>query len=157
MPSAAALEQAAQRAWLRDTIAAIDDIGIVHDRPRYGDAHQHWVTTINGKDQIRAWELGLESPGVSVSRLSANHRHRYRTWLIRGYVYIGDDDATYNTIIDLAGDIADAIDADPTMGGAALHTTTPVQVAEPVVLTIGGGTLCWGITLTVVPYTVVMP
>lgn len=156
--SVAATEQAAQRAYLKATLEAVADIGRVHDRPRYGDAAEHWITTIDGVPQIRAWEIGLADGGVTAERLTANHRHRQRPWLIRGWVGLedADDAATYKLIADLAADIADAVDVDPTWGGSALHAP-PTTVGEPVVVTIGGGSLCWGITLQAVPYTVVHP
>lgn len=156
MTSVAATEYEAQRDAITAIIGGIADVGRVHDRPRYGDAADHWITTIGGKPQIRAWEIGLEEPGTEVVRLQQAHRHRYRTWIIRGWVGLEDDAATYHTILTLAGDIADALDATQTLNGACLDHD-PVQTGPPIVVTIGGGTLCWGINLTLMAWTVVLP
>lgn len=153
----ASTEQAAQRAYLVAAISSVPNVGRVHDRPRYGDAFDHWIATIGGIPTIRAWELGLSPEGVRAVRTTQAHRHRYRGWLIRGWVGLEDDDASYHHVTDLAGDIADAIDADRTWAGSALDTVAPTQVTEPDVVTIGGGPLCWGVTLSVVAYTVVEP
>lgn len=157
----ASTEQAAQRAYLAQAARTVTDVGVVHNRPRYGDAYDHWIADIGGVPRIRAWEIGLSPEGVRTERTTQAHRHRYRGWLIRGYVGLEDDNGadagSYHHVTDLAGDIADAIDSDRTWDGSALDTVAPTQVAEPVVLTIGSGALCWGVTLSVVAYTVVSP
>lgn len=142
----------------RDAIAAhlnaIADIGLVHDRPRYGDAHEHWVTQIGGVDTIRAWEIGVDEPGIETERIQQRHRHIWRNWRIQGYLGLEDQTASYHTILNLAEQIADTLETDQKLTGPAGEFPAgtcldhePVQTAAPTVLTIGGGFLCWGITL----------
>lgn len=147
-----------QLGFLVTTLEAITDIGRVHNRPRYGDAHEHWTTKLNGEDTIRAWEVGLEDPGTTNESTSQHFLHERRHWIIRGYLSLIDKDpltgelsdsaASYHVINELGLAIASAINADPTMGGTALDHNE-VQVTDPAVITIGGGFLCWGISLSV--------
>ena len=165
-------EYRAQKDAIVAAIQSVTDVGRVHDRPRLGDFRERWVTTIDGQAQIRSWEI---SPApVEVVRREQGRRHRYRTWEIRGVVAItdqgidteGDPDgdidgsASYHVIQELAGEIADAIDTareQHTADGSFIDHETPTQIAEPQVITIGGGVLCWGITLTITGWTVVTP
>ena len=147
---------AAQRDAIATIMATIPDIGRIHTRPRYGDAYEHWVTTLNGIDQIRAWEIGLADPGIEPRRIQQNHRHKYSTFRIQGYISLADVDATYDTVIELAEAIGNALDADQRLGNTMLDHE-PAVIGEPVVLTIGGGALCWGITLTMTGYEVTQP
>lgn len=146
-------------------LATVDDVGIVHTRPRFGDALTHWVTEIEGIPTIRAWEIGLDVEGIRVERTTQAHRHKWTTFLIRGYMSLGEpeiDDDTgeevptiggYNTLVDFASAIGDALDVDPTVGGTMLdHNAT--QIGEPTPLVIGGGPICWGITLSLTGYVV---
>lgn len=165
-------EYRAQRDAIIAAIKTVDDVGRVHDRPRHGDFHDRWVARIGGEDQIRAWEIN-PTP-VEVIRREQGRRHRYRTWQIRGVLAVtdqgidtegdpkGDIDpsASFHIIQELAGEIADAIDTAReahTASGAFTDHETPTQIAEPQVVTIGGGALCWGITLTITGWTVVTP
>lgn len=154
-------EYSDQRDAIKALIETVTDVGIVHGYPRYGDAAQHWITEIDGKKQIRAWEIGLQEPGVEVERLTQGHRHRYMNWRIQGYVGLEDEAATYDTITALAEAIAAVIDADETLTGTALGILAPggtdnaVQISAADALTIGGGALCWGIDLTFSSYNVV--
>lgn len=167
-------EYDAQRTAIVAAVSSVTDVGRVHDRPRHGDFRDRWVTTINGIPQIRAWEV---KPGLTeVIRREQGRRHRYRTWEITGMVGLEDlaaesdpdaadpadtyDDASFHVIERLAGEIADAIDTARTAHTAAGVFTdheTPTQISEPQVVTIGGGALCWGITLTITGWTVVTP
>ena len=155
-------------------ISSVTDVGRVHDRPRYGDFRERWVTNINGQPQIRSWEI---TPGeTQVVRREQGRRHRYRTWEIRGVVGLEDlaaeanpdeadpadtfANASYHVIQRLAGEIADAIDGartQHTADGTFIDHETPTQIGEAQVVTIGGGALCWGITLTITGYTILTP
>ena len=175
-------EYTAQRDAIKAAVTGVANIGRVHDRPRYGDFHDHYV--VDGDDgwtvpHIRAWEIGLDDPGVVVERLSAGWRHRYRRWRVSGYVGLVDaaaDDpvdsegaavaaaiggASYHLITELAGSVADAIDIDPTLGGTCLHLHAPgdganaVSYAEPTPLFLMGTILCWGVVLRFTTYTVI--
>lgn len=153
-------ERTDQLAAIKTLMEGVTDIGLIHTYPRYGDAAEHWVTNIDGRRVIRAWEIGHGEEETRVERLSQGWRHRYRPWRIQGYVGLEDDEASYNTILDLAGSIADAIDADPTLAGTCLYlhnldAENAVQVGAPGALVIGGAALCWGITLDFTAYTVV--
>lgn len=141
-------------------INTVSNIGRVHDRPRYGDAHDHWIVTIDGVDQIRAWEVGLD-PGADteVEDQEQAWRHRYRNWLIRGWVSLVDDPGTYDVIVELSEGIADAIDADPRLGGLC-HNTQPTQIGSPapVFLALGESEpLCWGVELRLQTLNIVTP
>ena len=165
-----------QLAAIQAAILAVDDpanqvyIGRVHDRPRHGDFMQRWVTSIEGVDQIRAWEI---APNLNeVNRREQSRRHRYRTWQITGVVGLTDmaaeedednppgdvhTDASFHTINRLAGEIADSIDTAReahVAAGTWIHHD-PTQISEPTVVTIGGGALCWGVILLLRGYTIV--
>lgn len=165
-------EYRAQRDAIVTAVASITNVGRVHDRPRHGDFRERWVTQIDGEDQIRAWEINPTT--TEVVRREQGRRHRYRTWEIRGVVAVtdqgietegdprGDTDptASFHIIQELAGEIADALDGAReahTAAGAFTDHETPTQIAEPQVVTIGGGALCWGVTLTLTGWTVLTP
>lgn len=154
----------AQVAAITAKMLTVPDVGVVHERPRFGDALTHWVTDINGVPTIRAWEVGLDGDGIRVERTTQAHRHKWSTFLIKGYMSLGEpeEDADgaeipsvggYGTLVDLALLIGDALDADPTVAGTMLdHNGT--QIGEPVAMVIGGGVICWGITLSMTGYVV---
>jgi hypothetical protein len=162
-------EYEAQRDAILAAIASVPQVGRIHDRPRYGDALTLWSTTIQGRAVVQSWEVrrGATTP----QRLQQGHRHRYTTWQIVGYVAIEDssdpegepadrdNNASYHTINRLAGEIADALEAArlPAVAAGTWIDFEPVEVPEPVVVTIGGGALCWAITLELNGYTVISP
>lgn len=164
-------EYDAQVTALHALISSVPDVGRVHDRPRAGDAETHWMTTISGVPEIRAWEIVLAPDAVNVERREQGRRHRYRTWQIVGYVGLRDTTeiveggdqitpmdqdlgASWHVINRLAGEIADAIDATEDLSGTMINHF-PVDIPAPDVVTIGGNHLCWGVTLSVTGYTIV--
>jgi hypothetical protein len=164
----AAAEYAAQRDRLVALVESVPNIGRVHNRLRYGDAADHWLTEIDGVAQVRAWEVSLDDGGqtTQVDRItSGGHRHFYRPWLIRGWISIIDsdeDDVTYPIAVTLAHQIADAIDADPTLAGTCLFTHGAdgrdcCQVGDPKPITLGGGIFCWAVEIRLTAYTVIGP
>lgn len=142
-----------QRDAIETILLSVADVGRVHNRPRFGDAFDHWIATIGGIDQIRTWEIGLDDPGVETERIQQTVLHRWRNWRIQGYVAVEDTDLpvdSYTLINSLAEQIADALDADFTLAGTCLSHEA-VQMADPVTvrLPLAGSTpLCWGVTLT---------
>ena len=150
-----------QRDAIITRINTVADIGQVHNRPRYGDAFEHWRFELNGVVGIRGWEVGVGEEGTRVERITANHRHRYRAWEVRGYVEVGDDPdgnvGTYSTINDLALSVANAIDADRDLNGSAIDLTFPVQIDDPTTFEAAVGPLCWTVLLTFEAYTIVSP
>lgn len=166
-------EYNAQLAAIRTAVLSVANVGRVHDRPRHGDFRERWVARINGLDQIRAWEISPQ-PDETIRR-EQGRRHRYRTWQITGVVGLEDlaaeaspseatpndefTDASFHTLRRLAGEISDALDtARPTWVAAGTFIDTdPAQQSEAQVITIGGGALCWGTTLTMRGYTIVTP
>jgi len=165
-------EYNAQLARIVAAIKTVIDVGRVHDRPRHGSFLDMWMTEIDGIQVIRSWEISVGPERTE--RLQQAHRHRYRTWEIRGVVAVMDldpaddeaipadthTDASYHLINRLAGEITDALEGDRLAGtaaGAWIDLLDPPTKAEPVVVEIGGGPICWGVTLTVVPYTIVSP
>lgn len=158
-------EYADQQAALVATVNTVPNVGNVHPRPRIGDAYDLYTCDIGGRQVIRAWEVGLGD--VAPRRIQQGSRHRYTTWLIRGYHSLDDDGAltadgpSYDRMIELAYAVATAVDADQTLGGTMLDHE-PVQIGSPDALTllvgaggIGGGYLAWVINLTFTGYTVV--
>ena len=166
----------------RDAIVAavegVTGIGRVHDRLRYGDAYEHWVVgpgtgRMEGDfevPQVNAWEVSLDDEGTKTDRISQGFRHRWRSWLVRGWVGLNDSDteadgvgppASYHTAADLALLVADAIDADPTLAGTALWLHSPgdgqdaPDISDPRPLQIGGGVLAWAVEVRFTAYTVV--
>lgn len=162
-----------QSAALVNIIQAVDpDIGRVHNRPRYGDAYDNWIVQVDGIDQVRSWEVGLADDAVRSRRDQAG-RTRYRTFEIRGFVSIIDKpvdeaegpdwdewvDSGYWVINRLAEQITDAIDTNPSLIDPVTTNPTCIDIEEPcrienaVPITIGGGFLCWGITIEVTTWT----
>jgi len=165
-------EYNAQLAALIAATKSITDVGRVHDRPRHGDFRERWVAKIDGLEQIRSWEIAPEQ--TEVIRREQGRRHRYRTWAIRGVVGLSDmaledepqnppadesTDASFHVAQRLAGEIADAVDVarEAHVAAGTFIDHEPTQISEPQVVTIGGGALCWGITLTLTGYTVITP
>jgi len=165
-------EFSTQQAAIKSIVESVAAVGRVHDRPRYGDAYDMWVVgPDDGFDhpQIRAWEIALEDT-IRTARVSNGFRHRYRPWSITGYLGLVDADhpdgtpqsPTFGVISSLAEAIADAIDADPTLGGTCLHLhadgdgSNAVAVGRPVPIFIGGDVLCWAVVLTFTAYTVIV-
>ncbi len=135
-------------------LEAVADIGRVHDRPRYGDAFDHWTVAIDGQTQVRAWEVGVDDRGIETSREEQNFKWRRHRIRIRGWVSLVDDDGndagSYQTIVNLAHAIADRIDPDFNLGGACLqHDLVQIGEPTPVFLPLGDGELlCWAVDLT---------
>lgn len=165
-------EYNAQLAALLVAVTAVTDVGRVHDRPRHGDFRERWVVELNGITEIRSWEIAPEQ--TDVVRREQGRRHRYRTWAIRGVIGLSDialedepenppadeaTDASFHVAQRLAGEIADSIDAarESHVAAGTFIDHEPVQIGEPQVVTIGGGALCWGVTLTLTGYTVITP
>lgn len=164
-------EYRGQRDAIVAAINTVADVGRVHDRPRHGDFRERWTATIDGVQQIRSWELTPAT--IEVIRREQGRRHRYRTWEINGVVAVTDqgladpdnpkgdtdEDASFHIIQELAGEIADAFDT-ARAGHVAAGTWIdhePTQIGQPQVITIGGQALCWGITLTIIGYTILTP
>ena len=146
---------------IRDRIAVlvggVTDVGRVHTRPRYGDAAEHWLTQIGGIDQIRAWEISLDYDApTETDDPEQAWKHIWRPWIIRGWVDLIDGSTdepgpteTYPTVVELAGSITDAIDADRRLNGTC-QRKSPCQVdnPSPLFLPLGGGeALCWYTTI----------
>jgi len=136
--------------------ATITNVGRIHTHPRYGDAHDHWVTSIDGVDVIRAWEIGLDEGGIRGDRVTEAHAGHYYQWRIQGYVGLDDEAASYTDAVTLAEAWRDILEANPTLSGTCLdmvgdNAGSP-DISDPVDLTIGGGFLCWGITIRFTTY-----
>lgn len=145
---------------LRDRIntlvSGVTDVGTVHTRPRYGDAFEHWSSSINSVDQIRAWEISLDYDAQTEQVDQEQHwKHVWRPWVIRGWVSLVDDSdtaehdptpgETYTVITELATSISDVIDADRRLNGTC-HQKDPCQVdnPSPLFLPLGlGDAICW--------------
>ena len=140
-----------QRDVILGIVAGIDGVGRVHTTPRWGDFYELYVDESTDPSRILGWEIGLDEPGTETWRAQQGHVSRRRWWAIRGYVGLENEPATYDLINELALAIQRAIDADQTLSDTCLEHDT-VQTSEPVPITIGGGPLCWGVTLRFYAY-----
>lgn len=164
-------EYNAQRDAITTALATVANIGRVHDRPRLGDFRSRWTTQIGAAPEIRAWEV--QAGTVNVVRREQGRRHRYRNWIINGVLGLADlsaentdnpaadldPDASWHEINRLAGEAADALDAarEAWVAADTFIDTDPTEIGEPTVIQIGGGPICWGVTLTIRGYTIVTP
>jgi hypothetical protein len=150
------MSHAAQLARIATLVEGVTDVGRVHTWPRYGDAAEHWVTTIDGEPQVRAWEIGLDESGIQALRHTEVHVAHYINWLIRGYLGLDDQAAAYNTIIALAESIRAALEGDTTLAGTCLNMVGEnggvPDVSEPGTVEIGSGPLCWTVTIRFTTY-----
>jgi hypothetical protein len=156
---------------IRTTLLTVEGIGRVHDRPRLGDFRERWVVELAGVPEIRAWEI--QTGNTRTVRREQGRRHRYREWQVNGMVGLADLpledsenptgdsnlDASWHTINRLAGEAADAVDAarEAWVAAELFIETEPTETAEPTVIQIGGGPICWGTTLTIRGYTILTP
>ena len=150
------MSHATQLARIAAIGATVPNIGRIHQWPRLGDAYDHWVTSVDGQDVIRAWEIGLDDPGIEALRYTEADVHHYYHWLIRGYVGLDDQAAAYNLIISLAEAWRAGLEADTTLAGTCLNMVggnggVP-DITPPDTVTIGSGPLCWTVTISFTTY-----
>ena len=161
-----------QLAGIVTAIETVTDVGNVHDHPRYGNAADFYIATIDDIRTIRAWEIGSNGATVE-NRIEQGSRHRYRPWRIQGYHGPVDDElddtgavilqSGYKNCMEFGLLIGDAIAADRTLGGTCLDISTPdgtlgTSTGEPNVLPIPSvGNLLWGVEVTFWTWTIVTP
>jgi len=150
------MSHATQLARIAALGATITDVGRIHSWPRLGDLYEHYVVTIGGIEQIRAWEIGLDEPGIEGERQTEAHASHYYHWRIQGYVGLEDATAAYNTILALGEAWRAKLEADPTLGGTCLDMVGENQgspdISAPDTVSPAGGHLCWGISITFTTY-----
>lgn len=113
------------RTQLRALIAAVPNIGQVHDRERYVREEAKFrqlylYTPAGGQEQLRGWWLrrsGTEERSLAVGRTLNVH-----TWQIRGYMTLNDEQASELAFDALIEASRDAVRADPTLGGVCMQS-----------------------------------
>jgi hypothetical protein len=145
------------RTALHARIAAVPDVGIVHDRERYAKNEAHFrnlylYTPTGGQPQIRGWWIRRQATLEKAIDIGPFGLQQH-TWLVRGFMAF--DDATASEIVfdELIEAIRDAIRADVTLGGVcsagplAADGEDGMQVDDvgPVMF---AGALCHSVMLT---------
>lgn len=112
------------RAALVAVIAAVPDIGAVHDYERYAKANAEFLaayqTTISGQPQIRGWFVQLKatkSTSPFAGRVSVTHE-----WEIHGYLGLDDAAQSEKTFNDLTDTLRQAFKASESLGGVVSNT-----------------------------------
>lgn len=134
------MSHAVIRAALAALIAAVPDVGQVHDRERYlreeGKFRELYVyTPSNGIEQLRGW--WLRRTATQESTLAIGRNMEVHTWQIRGYMALNDAEASEHEFDALIEALRDAVRADPTLGGVCEQSpladgdaTDGLQVAD---------------------------
>ena len=148
------MTSAAVREAIRDRVASVPNIGIVHDYERYAERLSDLKPLYQYKGahdaEIRGWFIRR----VSARRqwIDTYDRRVLTNWRIRGYMSFVDATASEKAFDGLIDAMAEAFRADPTLGGAvdSINITDgasaglQLESAEPVVF---GGILCHSATL----------
>lgn len=134
-------------------ISAIPKIGVVHDYERYANdlnaLKKHYVSTIDGKDQLRGWFM-QRGPVKESSRALGRYEEEI-VWRGRGYMALSDENQSEKVFQALLEAIRDAFRTDETLGGTVSTTVTNdaagIQITEsgPVMF---AGVLCHAASLT---------
>lgn len=110
------------RAALVALIAAVPNVGLVHDHEPYAKTEQafrtlYGWTTPSGAVQVRGWHL--RRTGTRERELGVGRTFNAHTWQLRGFMAL--DEATGSELVfdELIEAIRAAYRADPTLGGAA--------------------------------------
>lgn len=138
----------AHRAAIVAVLAAVADVGHVHDRERYardeaGFRALYLYTPAGGVPQLRGWWLRrVQTEESSADTGGPINAH---TWQVRGYMAFNDAAASELAFDELVERMRDAVRADLTLGGVCdlgpMEETEGVQVldAGPVMF---AGVLC---------------
>lgn len=148
------MSAATHRAALVALIAAVPNVGRVHDYQRYaredGPFRTHYVHTLpGGAKQLRGWQVSRV--GVAESLLGVGRGLMQHSWAIRGYLALDDAAATELVLDDLVEALRSAFRANPTLGG--LTTGEPIDGEEGIQMADAGpvmfcGVLCHSALLT---------
>jgi len=143
----------AVRAAIAANLAAVPDIGMVHNYERYAkeyDALQAlYVTQIDGANQLRGWYVrrtGRRQSSPSLGRYVITE-----SWLVKGFMALADDTESELVFDALCEAVIEAFRADETLGGAVASTvmddgTAGLQMdCGPVMF---AGILCHSASLT---------
>lgn len=114
------MSHAVIRDALRALIAAVPNVGQVHNRERYvreeGKFRQLYLyTPAGGSEQIRGW--WLRRVGTQERTLGVGRNLEVHTWQVRGYMSLNDTDASEVVFDGLIEAMRNAVRADPTLGG----------------------------------------
>ena len=132
------MSEATVRAQINTVVAAVTNIGGVHDYERWSDDWSAFLTqhkvTISSVDQIRTWLIGYRGFPESVTDGQFNivpgaRRHRF---MIFGFLGLDDSAGTEKTFSALAEAVCDALDGDNGAGG--LHNPASFLYAHPAML-----------------------
>lgn len=117
------------RAAIAAVIAAVPDIGVVHDRERYANdgrklaALYQW-TAPDGSNPLRGWFVEFRSQSTS---RRVGRRVETLTWEICGLLGFDDEGNSAAVADRLPGEVKAAIEADPTLGGTVNRLGVPEQ------------------------------
>lgn len=143
----------AHRAAIVAVLAAVADVGHVHDRERYardesGFKALYQYTPVGGVPQLRGW--WVRRVQTDESSADTGEPVNVHTWQVRGYMAFNDAAASELVFDELVERMRDAVRADLTLGGVCdlgpMDETEGVQVldAGPVMF---AGVLCHGVVL----------
>lgn len=143
---------ATTRAAIAAAVAAVPDIGRVHQYERYAAdlsaLRKHYSASIAGAEQLRGWfvrRVSTAETSPAVGRRATTHE-----WEIRGYMALADAAASEYEMDALIEALREVFRIDETLGGAVASTVTDeaagIQVVEsgPVLF---AGVLCHGARL----------
>jgi len=138
------VSESAVRARIKAIVAAVEDVGQVHDYERWSaewDAFLgHFQKTIEGTDYIRGWTISCSA--VMQERMDWDQNRRTYRYVIRGYWGLDDSVATEKTALAKAISVVEALDASTALhesAGTYEATLASIERFEP---RLFGGTLC---------------
>jgi len=119
MPALATIREA-----IRARLAAVANVGQVHDYQRYSPNaagfNDLYGSTIGGQPQIRGWWISryaVREESDALGRYTITN-----TWRIHGYMSIADAAASEKTFDSLVEAVRDAFRADDNLGGVVSST-----------------------------------
>lgn len=130
----------AHRAAIVAALAAVPDVGHVHERERYAESEtafraMYLYTPAGGAPEVRGWWLrrvATREHSPSTGRSLNAH-----TWQVRGYMAFSDARASELVLDDLIEQFRAVVRADPTLGGVC--QPGPLDASEDGVQVIDAG------------------
>lgn len=142
------------RAAVAGRLAAVTNVGVVHDFQRYAanlkDLAALYVAEVAGKRQLRGWYVTRTGASESAPVVGAYvTRHQ---WTLRGFMALDDSAATEKEFDALVESVRDAFRGDDDLGGVAFTVQDDGEgAAGPQADDIGpvmfAGVLCHAVTL----------
>jgi len=146
----------AHRAAIVATLAAVPDIGVVHDRERYAASNADFsrlysFKAADGQPHIRGWWV-RRSATQERSHLLGPRYEQTHTWTVRGFLSFNDALASEIILDGLVEQFRAAVRADLTLGGICQPPPRSEQGVDGVqVVEVGpvhfAGALCHSVLL----------